>query len=338
MSADRSSVRRGPVEMAAEYQHLCEVRLRELIRVNQPLVLISQVQRSGGTLLLRLFDGHPECHVVPFQLRRVDDVAKHGLTDPEQAWLALHDPKLVERFRRGHRQRKHDVLRDEDTFPFLLPPGLQRTIYDASVRRLRRRLRTRDLFRCYFTSYFNAWLDYRNVHPIAKRWVVGFEPAVARSTRAWTALREVYPDGRVISIVRDPWSWYASARRWEPRWQNREYALEYWYRTAKGTLKWKQKMSTRVYMLSFEDLLARTEETVHRLAAWLEIEDVPQLLVPTFNGLSIGANTSFADVSTEISTRPLERAREELDEDDVAYIEKRARGLYERLLAYVHAQ
>ena len=30
------------------------------VDVNVPLVLISQVQRSGGTLLSQLFDGHPE--------------------------------------------------------------------------------------------------------------------------------------------------------------------------------------------------------------------------------------------------------------------------------------
>ena len=37
--------------------------------VTCPLVLISQVQRSGGTLLSQLLDGHPELHAHPHELK-----------------------------------------------------------------------------------------------------------------------------------------------------------------------------------------------------------------------------------------------------------------------------
>ena len=39
-----------------------------LVPVREPLVLISQVQRSGGTLLSQLLDGHPEVHAHPGEL------------------------------------------------------------------------------------------------------------------------------------------------------------------------------------------------------------------------------------------------------------------------------
>jgi hypothetical protein len=39
------------------YQH---GRGLKTIRVDEPLVLISQIQRSGGTLLNQFFDGHPQ--------------------------------------------------------------------------------------------------------------------------------------------------------------------------------------------------------------------------------------------------------------------------------------
>ena len=54
-----------------DYEALCRVRLEHLIEVREPLVLISQVQRAGGTLLSQLFDGHPECHADPFELKIV---------------------------------------------------------------------------------------------------------------------------------------------------------------------------------------------------------------------------------------------------------------------------
>ena len=51
-----------------EYRELCRVRLEHVVEVREPLVLVSQVQRSGGTLLSQLFDGHPECHAHPSEI------------------------------------------------------------------------------------------------------------------------------------------------------------------------------------------------------------------------------------------------------------------------------
>ena len=313
-------------------RQLLDARLRGLVPVDQPLLLISQAQRSGGTLLLRLLDGHPQCHVAPFQLRGIDEAAKRSPNEPEQAWQALYDPKLAERFHRGHRQLKHDVLRHEEVFPFELQPALQRAIYDACTGRIGDPTTARDFVTCYFTSYFNAWLDYHNLRTGSKRWVVGFEPGVARSMRRRRALQSLYPDGKIVTIVRDPWSWFASARRWEGRWSDRERALDHWCEVGKGTFKLRKRYKADLRILSFEDLLANTEETLRRLAGWLGIEFRPELLEPTFNGSAIRANTSFDDVGTAVSTRPLERGRDELTDDDVAYIEERAGDIY-RVLA-----
>ena len=310
---------------------LLDARLRGLVPVDQPLVLISQAQRSGGTLLLRLLDGHPRCHVAPFQLRGIDAVAKRPPAQAGPGWDALYDPKLALRYEEGHRQQKHDVLRDDAVFSFELQPGLQRAIYDECGSRLDDPT-PRDLFDCYFTSYFNGWLDYRNLAGEEKRWVVGFEPGVAQTVGRRRAVREIYPDGRVVSIVRDPWSWYASARRWETRWEDRGLAVRHWSRVGSGTLKWRRICKNAIAIIRFEDLLANTEETMRRLAAWLGIEFTDELLRPTFNGLPIRANTSFDDVGTEVSTRPLERAREELDAGDQAYVEERVGWVYRRLL------
>jgi hypothetical protein len=310
---------------------LLDSRLRSLITVDQPLVLISQAQRSGGTLLLRLLDGHPQCHVAPFQLRGIDAVAKRPPTDAVQGWQALYDPKLAQRYEDGHRQRKRDVLSDADVFPFELEPELQRAIYESCAARIDGP-EPRALFDCYFTSYFNGWLDYRNLGGEEKRWVVGFEPGVAQGLGRRRAMREIYPDGRVVSIVRDPWSWFASARRWEARWEDRSLAVDHWCRAGSGTLKWRRIYRHDIGFVRFEDLLANTEETLRRLAAWLGIEFAEELLRPTFNGLPIRANTSFDDVGTEISTRPLERAQEELDAGDAAYIDERVGWVYRRLL------
>jgi hypothetical protein len=303
---------------------------RRVVRVDQPLVLITQAQRSGGTLVQRLLDGHPQCHVFPFQFRGIDRAIRDGVAEPLEAWRALYNSKLVARSRHGHRQQKHGVLDDENVFPFRLPPDLHRALYDECVGGLEQP-GTRSLIECYLTAFFNAWLDYENLAG-NKRWVLAFEPGVSRGAARRTRVRDLYPDGRLISVVRDPWSWYASASRWEPRWRDRDRAIEHWCRVADGIRSWKRSLGTDLRLIRFDDLLLHTETTMRSLAEWLEIEFAPSLLRPTFNGLPIQANTSFADVATEVSAKPLERAREQLSEDDMAFINQRAGRLYNRLL------
>jgi len=208
---------------------------------------------------------------------------------------------------------------------------VQRRLYDACASGLDETV-TRDLLDCYFTSYFNAWKNYGNLSAEPKRWLIGFEPGIAKGVGRADAIRAVYPDGRVISVFRDPWGWFASARRWERRWRDREHALNYWCKIATGTLKWRSHAAGTLRLVRFEDLLTRTEETMRWLAGWLGIEFTPGLLEPTFNGEPISANTSFSDLETEVSAKPLYRAQEELEADVVAYIEVRAGALYKKLL------
>ena len=47
--------------------HLLRSKSENVITIDQPMVLISQAPRSGGTLLKRLFDNHSECHVYPVE-------------------------------------------------------------------------------------------------------------------------------------------------------------------------------------------------------------------------------------------------------------------------------
>ena len=76
------------------------------------------------------------------------------------------------------------------------------------------------------TSLFNGWLDNQHLRGREKRWVVAFSPR-----RAWNErldkLFELYPDGRLISILRDPLSWYSSAQGRDPG-ADPEKLVEHW--------------------------------------------------------------------------------------------------------------
>ena len=89
----------------------------------------------------------------------------------------------------------------------------------------------------------------------------------------------------------------------------------------------------RVTLLAFRDLVSEPEGTMRALSAWLGIEFWATMLEPTFNGLPIGPNSSFAPSDAPVSSEPLERGRRELSAEDSAYVDEHAGDLYERALA-----
>jgi hypothetical protein len=90
----------GPDTLGREYKRIRETRLENVVWVDQPLALISQLPRSGGTLLTRLFDGHPECHSVPHELHPTWEVGDDP-ADLDRVWTRFADKSLVKYFGRG---------------------------------------------------------------------------------------------------------------------------------------------------------------------------------------------------------------------------------------------
>lgn len=67
------------------------------------------------------------------------------------------------------------------------------------------------------------------------------------------------------------------------------------------------RFGDRVIVLRFEDLVGRTEQTMAVLARQLDIDFLPILMQPTFNGLPIVTNSSFAVDTFGVIADPLKR-------------------------------
>ena len=94
--------------LAAGLARALRPRRANVVPVDQPLALICQAQRSGGTLLARLFDGHPQCHVHPYELQ-IGFPKPHiwpqlALDEEPAIWFAkLHESYLDSQFLKGRR-------------------------------------------------------------------------------------------------------------------------------------------------------------------------------------------------------------------------------------------
>ena len=61
--------RRAFEDRAANLKDLIGSSMRHITPVTQPLVLIFDLALSGGSLLSQLFDGHPQMHVYPGEIK-----------------------------------------------------------------------------------------------------------------------------------------------------------------------------------------------------------------------------------------------------------------------------
>jgi hypothetical protein len=320
------------LDAVEEYRELCRVRLEHRIEVREPLVLISQIQRAGGTLLSQLFDGHPECHADPFELK-IGYPKKHHwppleLDRPASWFEMLFNSGSLERLRPTARTRRPDAGRS--IFPCLFLPRLQKEIFDACVE-ARPPASERDVLDCYFTSYFNAWLDNHNLYTGPKKVVTGFTPRLAMEWANLERFFAAYPEGTLISIVRDPRAWYVSAARHKPEhYADVDTALGLWRASTEAAIAASDRFGERALVLTYEQLVRDPEATMTEVAARIGITMSPELCRPTFNGLPIRANSSGSVESYGILSERASAYRDTLDAETGERIVEVAGDLYER--------
>jgi hypothetical protein len=182
------------------------------------------------------------------------------------------------------------------------------------------------------TSYFGAWLNNQNSTG-HKKFVTAFTARLAMRKGNMESFFEVYPDGRLISLIRDPKNWYPSAIRHKPRvCKDIREGVDLWKKGAQAMLWNKERYGDRVCILTFEDLISKTKSVMRNLAEFLEIKFEDILLEPTFNKYPIRANTSFEAEQNGIIDSTLNRYKT-LAQGELEFIESMTKELYGEILS-----
>ena len=329
MKARREALR----ENGSHLKDLYRVSSENINPVTVPLVLISQIQRSGGTLLSQLFDGHPEIHAHPSELMigypSKEVWPKLDLNDTPERWFdILFEDKVIEHFKEGYKKGK----KPKQSFPFIFLPSLQKIIFLKYMESIDS-IKLVDIFDGYMTSYFSAWLNNQN-NAGQKKFVTAFTPRLMMKEENAVSFFEVYPKGRIISVIRDPKNWYPSASRHNPKskkYRDIKGALQQWTESAQSMLRNKERWKDKVVIVKFEDLVTKTKSVMRYLAGFLEIQFDDILVLPTFNKYPINANTSFDSEKAAILTATLSRYRT-LSSEQLELIDEITKDQYQKLM------
>jgi hypothetical protein len=320
-------LRKEANESKLNLQDLSRICSEHVLPVPSPLALIAQIQGNGGTFLSQLFDGHPELHVHPHEL--MIGYPEKGIwptierNDRPDQWFAILFENIVSEYNReGYKKERED----KETFPFVFISSLQREIFLNCIDSLQS-MTMRDIFDAYMTSYFGAWLNNQNYYG-SKKFITAYTPGLGIIKENMESFFEVYPDGRLISVVRDPKSWFPSAKkRWPGSYTEVGQAVRAWNKSAQAMLWNKEEYGDCVCLIQFEDLVSNTEAVMRYLAEFLGIEFDDSLLVPTFNKFAIKVDTSFK-VEDQGTLNSLLSAEKTLTEHEVDKIEKETSEIY----------
>ena len=328
-----------------DLDNICRMRTRQIIPVEQPLFLVSQVQRSGGSLMAQLFDGHPECHAHPGELH-IGHPKKHNWPNldlagtPDQWFDQLFERNLPNYAREGfikvpkHMRSSYD--NSEMRYPFLFLPKLQREIF--SICCARDVSTQRDILNCYMTSYFNAWLDYQGLYSDERKCITAFTPKLSLHEDSVERFFNDYPNGKLITVIRDPKTWFVSYVNKKP--DERSDITEVmtpWKKSSEAALANRERWGDRIILITFESLLQDIEPTMRALARDLELTFHECLLTPTFQGMPIRANSTFQVKQHGLLDAPLQRAKD-LSATEIEGINHSAGELYATVLAEIETR
>jgi hypothetical protein len=302
--------------------------------VTQPLVLVSQAERSGGSMLAQLFDSHTELLAHPHELKI--GYPDKGIWPPidvkgavEENFRILFEYDTIRMCEEGYVKGRYSV--DRKNFFFL--PQAQKEIFRAMLGGASN-LTPRDVLNAYFTSYFNAWINMQGDIETA-RFVTGFTPRLTLHAQNFDKFWETYPDGYLISIIRSPLSWFPSIVRQKagtPPFNDTQKVAAYWNNSVEAMFREKKRKPERVIIISFDDLVTKTEATMRLICRRIGIGYEHTLIVPTFNGKPIEANTSFDPMTPgSVSSAPVTR-ESVLAAEDRDYIGHKCIPLYDRAM------
>ena len=272
---------------ASHLEDILQICLQHISPITAPLALVSQISYTGGSLLSRLLDGHPKLHAYP-RAFAVDAPNKGSwpkidIKGKPEEWLNIFSKAFaVAGIQEGFEQSKVYNAR----FPFMYLPILQKQIFFKYLESAEL-LNARQVFDAHMTACFGAWLNYQNLG-IDKKFVTAYAPGLIMQDEAINNFTEIYPEGKIISIIRDPEHWLVSASRHEPQiYGDAGSALSHWKESVRSAIQIRKKFGNRVCLIKFEDLVTHTQSVMQFLSEFLGIPYEDILVEPTFNGVPI---------------------------------------------------
>jgi hypothetical protein len=290
---------------------------------------ISALHESGGGYLTRLFDGHPELGVYPFELQLGTPSSMDGLRGycfqsrfrwpkfprRSSSYRELFD-LIEDRELKNYLKNRSESKFSEFKIECSEEAWLEAFSKECEGALKRNQLGRAKLIEAYISSFFSSWTNRRPKYPLKK--VMAHCPMVLID--AVEVLQE-FPRARIAQVVRHPVSTFQDSHI---RIKDLNAALfsEAWNISTTLAAVLAGKFEDRFLVIRFEDLIERRAEVMNQLCNFFDIAYDDVVLTPTWNCQNLEKISPFGGV------REISEAHEQISKDGVLKVD---RELIERL-------
>jgi hypothetical protein len=175
------------------------------------------------------------------------------------------------------------------------------------------------------TAVFTAWMNYRHRaddYMTRKKYVAGFVPRLVMFERSVKSLLESCPQAKIISVIREPRSWYASAKRHHSSYNDLAEAMRLWANCARASKKLAYDLPASCKQIYFHDLVQNPTSTMREISDFVGLSWSDTLLKPTFNGGDIPSDSSFVPTVGVVDNSVTDRWHNHLTVEEAGAIEQ----------------
>jgi hypothetical protein len=293
---------------------------QDAIAFNKRGLFIGGAPKSGTTLLMALLDNHPQLVVLPEETSYVEKRSEYLALKSyqEKLGLLLEDSNL-RLLANGWQEpvlycdspdaRKYDQF-DYKRFVTVAKDFVSRPWINDS-------LLFSEMIRAYGTVFGANW---RN----CARWV----EKTPRTESHPDVLDELFPDAKLIQIVRDPRAVFASVKNRivnQYGYHAKAHRLvRSWNRSAREISRLRQDPS-RFLVVRYEDLVRNPRNVMETICRFAGIDFDQNMLEPTRAGNGWHGNSAFHENFNGISTASLHQWKDTLAEQEIWWIETHCR-------------
>jgi hypothetical protein len=293
---------------------------RDILEFNKRGLFIGGCPKSGTTLLMSLLDNHPQLVVLPEETFYVEEQTRYQALKTYQAKLRrLLEESHLQYLAMGHfeppREWLNNGTRDYRRFDhgrfaalaknFIEQPGMNDSFLFTETARAYAIVRGIDWKRCV-------------------RWV----EKTPRTESHPDVLDKLFPEAKLIQIVRDPRAVFASVKN---RLVNQfgfhtkaHRLVRSWNRSAREIPRLRQDPS-RFLTIRYEDLVRNPREVLEIVCRFGGFDFNENMLEPTRAGNHWQGNSAFHKTFNGISTASLDQWKDCLSEQEIWWIETHCR-------------
>lgn len=287
------------------------------------IIVIGQQQRCGGSLMVRLFDGHDKVAVHPLENYCGRPYKYHlPMFDikalPEKVWESIFEPSMMQM----SRLKKYQGFRFKYIFSNHKHLFLNNYPSDNAT--------YQSIYLHYLDSLFKSISEYSN--PANPEYYLYFAPRQALYAEE---ILGKFEGSHVIQSIRNPLGFFNSVK-FHNRFYDMDSAKFIWRLFFFNSMYCIKKRLPNYHLVIFEDMLKEPEHYLRKLCKDIDIEYNKTLLAPTFGKFKWRGDSRFRNLD-DIESSVAYHYQKYLNSEEISFFEKEVL-LYESLRQKIHAQ